>query len=99
MKAWLHDLAGRTKALVEEIATADLVVMVSSAGTCAQAAAVIGEACAVRKVMTMALIIGSEQRSNDELSKTLASLRPYAQMLVIASGDEYIEEMLAALRA
>ena len=99
MQAWLSDLAGRTKALVEEVKTADLVVMVSSAGTSAQAAAVIGEACSVRKVMTMALIIGSEQRSNDELSKTLASLRPYAQMLVIASGDEYIEEMLAALRA
>jgi hypothetical protein len=73
--------------------------MVSSAGTGAQAAAVIGEACAARKVMTMALIIGSEQRSNEELSKTLAALRPYASMLVIASGDEYIEEMLAALRA
>jgi hypothetical protein len=73
--------------------------MVSSAGTPAQAAAVIGEACAVRKVMTMALIIGSEQHSDEELSKTLASLRPYASMLVIASGDEYIEEMLAALRA
>ena len=99
MQAWLSDLAGRTKALVEEVNSADLIVMVSSAGTAAQAAAVIGEACAVRKVMTMALIIGSEQRSNDELSKTLASLRPYAQMLVIASGDEYIEEMLAALRA
>src|SRR5713226_2817015 len=99
IKAWLSDLAGRTKALVEEVASADLVVMVSCAGTCAQAAAVIGEACAVRKVMTMALIIGSEQRSNEELSKTLAALRPYASMLVIASGDEYIEEMLAALRA
>jgi hypothetical protein len=99
IKAWLSDLAGRTKALVEEVKSADLVVMVSSAGTSAQAAAVIGEACAVRKVMTMALIIGSEERSNDELSKTLASLRPYAQMVVIASGDEYIEEMLAALRA
>ena len=99
MQAWLSDLAGRTKALVEEVATADLVVMVSSAGTSAQAAAVIGEACAVRKVMTMALIIGSEQRSNEELSKTLATLRPYASMLVIASGDEYIEEMLSALRA
>ncbi len=99
MQAWLSDLAGRTKALVEEVAAADLVVMVSSAGTSAQAAAVIGEACAVRKVMTMALIIGSEQRSNEELSKTLATLRPYASMLVIAGGDEYIEEMLAALRA
>jgi hypothetical protein len=99
MEGWLRDLAGRTKALVEEVASADLVVMVSSAGTCAQAAAVIGEACAVRKVMTTALIIGSEQHSDEELSKTLATLRPHASMLVIASGDEYIEEMLAALRA
>ena len=99
MQAWLSDLAGRTKALVEEVAAADLVVMVSSAGTGAQAAAVIGEACAARKVMTMALIIGSEQRSDEELSRTLAALRPYASMLVIAGGDEYIEEMLAALRA
>ena len=74
-------------------------VSVSSAGTGAQAAAVIGEACAARKVMTMALVIGTEQRSDEELSRTLAALRPYASMLVIASGDEYIEEMLAALRA
>ena len=99
MKAWLNDLAGRAKALVDEVASADLVVMVSSAGTRAEAASVIGEACAARKVMTMALIIGSDQKSDEELSKTLAALRPYASMLVIASGDEYIEEMLAALRA
>ena len=99
MQAWLGDLAGRTKALVEEVAGADLVVMVSTAGSSAQAAAVIGEACAARKVMTMALIIGSEQQSDDTLSKTLATLRPYASMIVIANGDEYIEEMLSALRA
>ncbi len=99
MQAWLGDLAGRAKALVEEVAGADLVVMVSTAGSSAQAAAVIGEACAARKVMTMALIIGSEQQSDDALSKTLATLRPYASMIVIANGDEYIEEMLSALRA
>lgn len=99
MQAWLGDLAGRTKALVDEVAGADLVVMVSTAGSSAQAAAVIGEACAARKVMTMALIIGGEQQSDDALSKTLATLRPYASMLVIANGDEYIEEMLSALRA
>jgi hypothetical protein len=99
MQAWLGDLAGRTKALVEEVAGADLVVMVSTAGSSAQAAAVIGEACAARKVMTMALIIGSEQQSDDALSKTLATLRPYASMIVIANGHEYIEEMLSALRA
>jgi hypothetical protein len=99
MKAWLSDLAGRTKDLIDEVASADLVVMVSSAGTGAEAAAVIAEACSVRKVMTTALIIDSETKSNDELSKTLASLRPYASMLVIAHNDEYIEAMLAALRA
>ena len=63
------------------------------------AAAVIGEACAARKVMTMALIIGSEQQSDEALSKTLATLRPYASMLVVASSEDYTEEMLSALRA
>jgi hypothetical protein len=73
--------------------------MVSSAGASPEAASVIGEACAARKVMTMALIVGSEQRSDEDLSKTLAALRPNASMLVIANGEDYIEEMLAALRA
>jgi hypothetical protein len=99
MQAWLSDIAGRTKALVEEVASADLVVMVASAGASAEAASVIGEACAARKVMTTALIVGSSGRSDEELSRTLAALRPYASMLVIANDDEYIEEMLAALRA
>jgi hypothetical protein len=99
MQAWLSDLAGRTMDLIDEVTSADLVVMVSSAGTNAATAAVIAEACSVRKVMTTALIIDSESKSDEEVSKTLASLRPYASMLVIASNDDYIEEMLAALRA
>lgn len=99
MQAWLSDLAGRTKDLIDEVASADLVVMVASAGTRPDTAAVIAEACSVRKVMTTALIIGSDTRTDDELSRTLASLRPHASMLVIASNDDYIEEMLVALRA
>ena len=99
MQAWLSDLAGRTMDLIDEVTSADLVVMVSSAGTNADAAAVIAEACGVRKVMITALIIDSESKSDEEVSKTLTSLRPYASMLVIASNDDYIEEMLAALRA
>jgi hypothetical protein len=99
MKAWLSDLAGRTKDLIDEVASADLVVMVASAGTKPAVAAVIAEACGVRKVMTTALIIGSEASSDEDLSRTLASLRPHASMLVIANDDEYIEEMLVALRA
>ena len=99
MQAWLSDLAGRTKALVKEVASADLIVMVASAGTKPKTAAVIAEACGVRKVMTTALIIGSEAHTDEELSRTLAALRPYAGMLVIASDDDYIEQMLVALRA
>jgi len=99
MKAWLADLAGRTKDLVDEVATADLVVMISSAGTSPEAAALIAEACNARRVMTTALIVGSQSKSDEELSKTLGALRPYASMLVIASNDEYIDAMLVALRA
>ena len=99
MKAWLSDLAGRTKDLIDEIATADLIVMVASAGTNAEAASVIAEACNARKVMTTALITGSAGKSDEVLGQTLAQLRPWALMLVIASADEYIEDMLTALRA
>jgi hypothetical protein len=99
IKAWLSDLAGRTKDLIDEVATADLIVMVASAGTKPEAASVIAEACAARRIMTTALIIDSQVKSDDDLSKTLATLRPHAAMLVIASNDDYIDEMLAALRA
>src|SRR5262245_29249019 len=38
VSGWLSDLAGRTKDLIDEIATADLVVMIATAGENAQAA-------------------------------------------------------------
>jgi hypothetical protein len=99
MKAWLSDLAGRTKDLIDEVSAADLVVMIAASGENAQVAGLIGEACAARHVMTTALIVGSEGTSDAALAKTLAQLRPHAMMLVIASADEYIEDMLTALRA
>jgi hypothetical protein len=99
MGGWLIDLAGRTKNLIDEIASADLVVMVATAGENAGAAALIGEACAVKRVMTTALILGSGSSSDEALSKMLAQLRPHVMMLVISSADEYIQDMLTALRA
>jgi len=99
MQGWLSDLAGRTKDLMAEINSADLVVMVASAGASAEAASIIGEACWLRKVMTTALIVGSASQSDAALAKTLAHLRPHTQMLVIASDDDYIKDMLTALRA
>jgi len=96
---WLNDLAGRTKDLVDEVNSADLVVMVATAGESAAAAAIIGEACNVKHVMTTALILGGATSSDEVLSKMLAQLRPHVMMLVISSADEYIKDMLTALRA
>jgi hypothetical protein len=96
---WLNDLAGRTKDLIAEVETADLVVMVASAGESAAAAAIIGEACNLKNVMTTALILGGASSSDESLSKMLAQLRPHTMMLVISSADEYIKDMLTALRA
>jgi hypothetical protein len=99
VQAWLRDIAGQTKNLIEEIDTADLVVMVASAGADAQAALLIGEACTVRKVTTIGLVMQGPETSDDETSRTLRHMRPFTSMLVIADGTEYIEGMLAALRA
>jgi hypothetical protein len=99
MEAWLRDIAGQTKNLIEEIDSADLVVMVASAGSDAQAALLIGEACAVRNVTTIGLIVQRPTTTDEETSRTLKHMRPLASMLVIANGEEYIEGMLTALRA
>jgi hypothetical protein len=99
LAGWLSDLAGRTKNLVDEVNGADQVVLVATAGENVPAASLIGEACSLKRVMTTALITGSAGKSDEVLAKTLSQLRPWALMLVIASADEYIEDMLLALRA
>ena len=58
----------------------------------------IGNACLVRGKRASGLVRMTGERA-DMLSQTLLSLRPYAAMLVVSSGDEYIAEMLTALRA
>jgi hypothetical protein len=99
MQGWLADLTGRTRDLMSEIDSADLVVMVAAAGENAQAAALIGEACSLRRVNTTGLILTGPSATDDLLSKTLAQLRPWSLMLVIAEGEDYVGDMLLALRA
>lgn len=99
MQGWLSDLAGRAKDLVDVVSSADLIVMVASAGEEVPAASLIGEACAGRRVMTTSLILGSTAKSDADLSRSLAQLRPYSQMLVVATAEDYVEDMLRALRA
>lgn len=99
MTGWLADLAGHTRDLVKEIEGADQVVMVATAGENLEIASLIGEACSLKRVMTTALILSPDSVSFAALSQSLAQLRPWALMLVIASGEDYIADMLTALRA
>jgi hypothetical protein len=85
--------------LLDQIASADLVVMVATPGTEVPAAPVIGTACSARRVVTTALVTDAEAASEEALSRTLAQLRPWSLMVVVANADQYIEDVLSALRA
>ena len=94
----LRDAWGAVTLLSDEIAGADVVVMIASAGSVIEEVSIIGETCAAHGIMTTGIIVESGARA-DEIERTLRTLRPYARMLVVASDVEYIPEMLTALRA
>ena len=96
---WLSDLAGQPRNLTDEVDEADLVVMIATPGGRAHAAAIIGEACSQRRVMTTGLVVGVTSAPEAAMSKTLLQLRPWSLMIVIADRDDYIDNMLVALRA
>ena len=93
-----RDFSGQPKDLTKEAAAADLVVMVASPGGEAHAASTIGEACSAKRVMTTGLVVGANPASEEAVSQTLSQLRPWSLMLVIADPDNYIDDMLTALR-
>jgi hypothetical protein len=95
----LTDLDGQIRSVATEVEAADLVVFVAGPGGHAHTASLIGEACSRRGVMTTGFIVGAASASEHALSKTLAQLRPWSLMIVIARNDDYIDDMMAALRA
>jgi hypothetical protein len=98
----LRTLAGDDSsgvAVQDQVDTADLVVMIAGAEGHASAAATIGAACSRTRVNTTALIVGSDEASEPALARTLAQVRPWSLMVVLATDDTYIDDMLTALRA
>ena len=93
------DLASDPARLGEEIDSADVVVMVATAGGRQRHEALIGEACSRRQVTTTGLILCDAGTSDEVLSEALSRLRPWMLMLAIANSRDYIEDMLVALRA
>ena len=95
----LQRLAGNFGSIADEVDAADLVILVAGPGGHADAASLIGQACSLRRVMTTGFVVGGAAASDSELSKTLAQLRPWSLMVVLAKGDAYIDDMITALRA
>ncbi len=95
----LKRLDGATSTVEQEVATADLVVMVAAAEGRAYVAEEIGRVCSDRRVTTTTLIVGALTAPEDALARTLAQLRPWSLMLVLASDESFITDMMTALRA
>ena len=96
---WLSDLGGTPRSLSDEIDAADQVVMVATPGGGAHAASIIGEACSLRRVTTTGVVIGGTSAAEDAVSQTLSQLRPWSLMVVIADPEDYLNNLLVALRA
>ncbi len=99
LEAWLQDVAGHTMNLIAEVAASDFVVVITSSGEDARAVSLIADACKLHNKTLVALIVPRDGATDDDVSASLKDLRPYARMLVVASGADYIEAMLTALRA
>jgi hypothetical protein len=86
------------RTFVDSLPSADLVVMVVPAGADAAAAAAIGRACSDRRVMTTTIVIRAASTTDQALSKTLAQVRPWSLMVVVASDEAYVDDILTSFR-
>ena len=84
--------------LAAGVADADLVVMIVAAGNDAHAAAIIGEACSVQRVMTHTAIVRAAHATDEALSRTLAQVRPWSLMVVVSNEDDYVDDILRSFR-
>jgi hypothetical protein len=87
--------ASEASDVAEELADADVAIMVATADADADSAAEIAEACALRGIMTAGLILGDRL----EVGAAVSALRPYARNLMVTDDEEDIAAVLTALRA
>jgi hypothetical protein len=91
----LRDTEGAVSSLFDELADADVVMMIGTTESDAAAATIIGAACTVRGVMTAGLIIGESAM----VGATVTALRPHARVLMVTEDEQDVAEVLIALRA
>ncbi|MGH3629795.1 MAG: hypothetical protein ACRDRL_20455 [Sciscionella sp.] len=91
----LRHTDGHDSRLYEELAEADVAMMVATADCAGQAASVIGHACSRRGIMTAGVVLGDQYQVQD----AVAVLRPHARVLLVTEDDKDVAEVLTALRA
>ena len=95
----LRGLNGVPASLSDELADADLTLMVATvdidAAAPAAAAVAIGTACATRGIMTAGLILGTDY----EFTPVVSALRRFARVLMVPSDEADVIDVLTALRA
>lgn len=80
--------------LSEELAGADVAVMVATANDGATMASAIGNACTLRGIMTAGLVLAGHNAS-----VAVSALRPHARVLMVTHDEHDVAEVLTALRA
>jgi len=93
--ALLRGVDGGTGTLADELASADVVVMVATEDSGARSAATIGRACWERAIMTAGLVVGDGR----PVDAAVAALRPHARVLLPTADESDVVELLTALRA
>lgn len=91
----LRGVDGSGARLIEELAGADVAVMVATADDGAAAATAIGDACTLRGIMTAGLVLGDRGTA----SAAVSALRPHARVLMVTTDEHDVAEVLTALRA
>jgi hypothetical protein len=92
--AVLESFEGAETRLSDELDGADVAVMIATADREAKGASIIGRACFLRGIMTAGLVLG-----DNGVDDAVTALRPYAAVLVVAADEDYVPDMLEALRA
>lgn len=95
----MASLQSHAQALLDDAERSDMLVMVAQAGENADAAILLGEACRLRGVAVTALVIADPKTDTAMVARTLAQLRPFATMIVVANDPDHVADMLMALRA
>jgi hypothetical protein len=98
LDAILENEAGDKLNLMQALTGVDSVIMLTAGEAAPEAAEMIGNACAARGIAATGLVL-APAAGGVALSRIVAAMRPHTTMLVVSSGEDYVGEMLSALRA